>query len=183
MNILNEEWRDVVGFEGFYQVSSLGRVRSLDRIIVCGDGRKLPCKGRLLKTHKNKHGYPSASLWLGNKEYKTRVHCLVAYAFLGCRPDGCDVNHIDGNKTNNLPVNLEYCTRSQNNQHAYATGLKISLKGEDTVKCKLTNEQVIEIRVLYAAGGVSHRQLAELYGIAHTNIGCLLRKKTWKHIS
>lgn len=106
-----EEWRDVVGFEGYYKVSNTGKVFSIrsNRLLVC----------------KPKHtGYNDVELNLGGKPYYKRVHRLVAEAFLGPAPPGKNlVNHDDGNKLNNCVYNLEWCNDKENIDHAIRNGL------------------------------------------------------------
>ena len=111
-----EKWLDVVGYEGLYQVSNFGRVKSLPRETT---------SGRVLKPHINKrNGYVYITLSRENKQEEKRVHILVANAFIGANQEGLQVNHKDGNKTNNNVTNLEYCTQSENMKHAYAVGLE-----------------------------------------------------------
>lgn len=81
------------------------------------------CRWRVLGPTPNRQGYLQTHLRKEGRTYARDVHCLVAKVFLGNRPEGMDVNHKDGNKLNNNCDNLEYCTRSQNIQHAYNTGL------------------------------------------------------------
>lgn len=112
------EWRDVVGFEGLYEVSSRGEVRAT---------------GKLHKSRKGKHmqanptgtsDYLYVRLWQNNVMYNRSVHRLVAEAFVP-NPDGKPmVNHLDGIKTHNYPSNLEWVTCSENHKHAYAAGLR-----------------------------------------------------------
>ena len=107
-----EEWRDVVGYEGLYQVSNLGRVRSL-----------LKNEPRILKSIVQKNGYCAVSLRRDGKGTRFYVHRIVASAFYP-NPDGFPVvNHIDGNKRNNNASNLEWCSYSHNARHAEDTGL------------------------------------------------------------
>lgn len=106
---MREEWQDIEGFIGLYQVSNLGRVRSLDR----NDSAGRPRKGRVLRPGTN-FGYPFVNLSKNSENHVVRVHSLVAEAFLGPRPDGYQVNHKDCNKTNNRADNLEYVTHAEN---------------------------------------------------------------------
>lgn len=178
MNILNEEWRDCVGYEGLYQVSSLGRVRSMDRWIAYGDGRKRFYKGRVLKPSLNRDGYPVVNLGLGKS---VRVHCIVAGAFIGDRPKGLDINHVDGCKANNHVSNLEYATRGQNICHAFANGLSIASRGELSGKALLTEAKVLEIRDLLSQG-YTNRAVAKMFGVSKDAISHIRLRKTWKHI-
>ena len=113
---MTEIWKSVIGFEGLYEVSNLSRVRRVG----AAHGAK---RGRVLKDQPNR-GYRSVQLWKNDKPKTCLVHVLVAEAFIGPKPDGHEVNHDDGKKTNNIGTNLEWMTRSQNMKHAYATGLR-----------------------------------------------------------
>lgn len=107
-----EIWKDVVGYEGIYQVSNLGRIKSLKR------------KGKIKNTQLDKDGYEHLSLWHNSKAKRMSVHRIVAQAFIPNPENKPVVNHIDGNKTNNIVNNLEWCTRSENDIHAYKLGLR-----------------------------------------------------------
>jgi len=111
-----EEWRSVVGWEGLYSVSSLGRVRR-DKP---GPGARV---GRILKAVIGRYGYYQVALSRDCRPITQRVHLLVAAAFLGPCPPGHVANHLDGVKLHNQPSNLEYCTPSENMAHARRLGL------------------------------------------------------------
>ena len=130
------EWRPVVGFEGLYEVSSVGEVRSL-RL------------GRIIARYKGHGGYMLVAVRRDAQSKVAKVHRLVAAAFIGTCPAGQQVNHIDGNKTNNHASNLEYVTGSQNIRHAVKAGLIPS--GALHHKAKLTAQEVLEVRELYAS--------------------------------
>lgn len=111
---LEEIWKPVIGFEGLYEVSSYGRVRSLPRNNT---------KGKVLKLYHNKrNGYIYCGLSKENHSYNKRVHVLIAQAFLGMKPNGfdpnCVVDHIDGDKTNNRIDNLELVSQKENDTRA-----------------------------------------------------------------
>ncbi len=117
---MEEIWKDIEGYEGKYQVSNLGGVRSLDRKI--GNYFR---KGKVLKPRACRNGYLLVNLY---NKYSIReaklVHRLVANAFILNQKNKLEVNHIDGNKHNNTIENLEWCTSSENKKHAIRTGLK-----------------------------------------------------------
>lgn len=114
-----EKWKDVKGYEGLYQVSNLGRVRSLDHYASNGYTDIL-YKGKILTAWLDSRKY-YLMVTMKNKNYL--IHRLVAQAFIP-NPDNLpEVNHKDGNKANNCVDNLEWCTSKQNKEHAYKTGL------------------------------------------------------------
>lgn len=145
MNYNTEIWRDVVGYEKYYQVSNKGEVRSLDRLTNNINGHFIK-KGRMLKQAVNRSGYKFVMLTDRNGIAKNcKVHRLVAIAFMDNPFNKKTVNHKDGNKTNNCTDNLEWATYSENMQHAVDIGLKNDhFKNKKVVKLTLDNE-VVEI--------------------------------------
>jgi len=170
---MTEEWRPVVGFEGMYEVSSLGRVRSL---------QPRWCNVRILKLWLTRDGYPQVHLRLGNVSKLVRVHRLVAEAFIGKAPKNRPhVNHRDANKQNNRPANLEYVNNEENMAHAAALG---KFRGERNSAARLTEGLVREIRGRYVYGSrvLGSKALAREYGMSPYAIQALLSGRTWKHI-
>jgi|SRR5690554_3424155 len=161
-----EEFRVVDGYPR-YLVSNLARVYSTIRA------------GRFLRQTISPQGYPYVSLMDGNgKPTKLLVHRLVAEAFVP-RIQGADViNHKDGDKENNLPGNLEWCTYSHNNEHALETGLSRSY-GETHYAALLTEEEVRQIR-LRARRGEYHRDIASAFGIARQTVTKIVGGKAWR---
>lgn len=106
---MKEEWRSIVGYEGQYEVSNLGRVRSLDRM----DSRGWSRKGKIMKA-KCSGGYPQVSLCKNGVPSNFKIHALVAEAFIGPRPVGYEVSHKDNSRDNNRIDNLEYVTHRGN---------------------------------------------------------------------
>lgn len=112
----SERWLPVVGYEGSYEVSSAGRVRSVDRISPFSDGRAARYEGQELKLHTDACGYPEAVLSKYSKGKTVGVHILVCEAFHGPRPDGLVVRHLNGIPADNRPGNLAWGTRAENMQ-------------------------------------------------------------------
>ncbi|MDK7147208.1 NUMOD4 motif-containing HNH endonuclease [Corynebacterium kroppenstedtii] len=109
-----ERWRPVVDYEGIYEVSDQGRVRSLDRIITQHDGMKRPMRGRILRQQVRDDGHTQVVMKYMGVAATRKVHRLVAMAFLGPCPEGMEVCHNNGNPADNRLSNLRYGTRSEN---------------------------------------------------------------------
>ena len=157
-----EEFRDVVGFEAYFQVSNLGNVFSKR-------------SNRILKTTKSETGYWAFATSINGIAHTFRVHRLVAEAFIPNPESKPYVNHKDGSKTNNMLSNLEWVTAKENSAHAWATGLQLPRPCPNR---KLTAEQVREIR----ASNLSQIKLASIYGIDRGNIGRIKRRETYKDV-
>lgn len=163
-----EIWRKC-GVRG-YEVSNLGRVRSYWNGR-WGITRKTPL---ILKPRPDAYGYPRACLM--GQDFK--VHQLVAAAFIGPCPDGYEVNHKNGVKTDNYLDNLEYVTHQRNMKHATDCGLNTPPRWQDR-KRKLTDEEIREIR---SCGGVQWR-VALRYGISQGLVSLIRGGKSWASIS
>ena len=117
-----EEWRPIPGYEGIYEVSDLGRIRSLDRYCLGKDGRSEFHPGKILVCGPGKHGYAVVGLRDGEKRRTRTVHTIVAEVFLSPRPPRHDVMHLNGNRLDNRATNLRYGTRAENLHQTYAYG-------------------------------------------------------------
>lgn len=126
---MEEIWKDVIGFEGLYQISNLGRVRSLDKFQK-NHGKLQFRKGSIKSLRRTKQGYILCDLYISGKQKSIRVHKLVAEAFIENPLNKTTVNHIDGNKENNNVLNLEWATPKEQNQHFY----KYNLKNKENIK-------------------------------------------------
>lgn len=122
---MEETWVQVKGFEGLYEVSSCGKVRSMPRFVNGKLGSKVGKKGVLLKFKIDKYGYPSVILCKEGKRFYKTVHRIVAEAFLANKADGVQVNHKDKVKTNNHVSNLEWVSVQENNEHRAARMWKV----------------------------------------------------------
>ena len=154
-------YKEIRGFEGKYSVDEDGNVFS-------------HINGRKLKQGITR-GYHCVSL----ADKSRLVHRLVAEAFLPDFLTKPQVNHIDGNKTNNALSNLEMATASENVAHAYMTGLKVGLKGENHGKAKLSNADVITIKRLLLTGEMV-TSIARKFGVSNPTISLIKSGKTWK---
>lgn len=123
---MTEIWKDIVGYEGLYQVSNLGRVKSLPKMV----GFRSQSE-KLTAIFADKHGYHKTNLYKNHTHKQAYVHILVAQAFVPNGSNKPQINHIDGDKSHNFVENLEWCTASENVVHAYSTGLKHGKKGID----------------------------------------------------
>lgn len=146
-----EIWKPVVGGEGYYEVSSWGRVRSLDRVVVRSNGRQLTVRGRILKPGTNKYGYPQVVLCVGGVEKTRTVHRLVAEAFIRPCRKGEVVMHADDNPLNNHLSNLSIGTQSENIQQCVDRGRYRNGHSEKT-RCPAGHEYAGENLYIYRDG-------------------------------
>ena len=167
------------GYEDYLLVSSEGRVRSVDRTIIRSDGRYHNHPSKLKKLIKRSNGYLKVDVCDTSKGlYKQlSVHRLVATTFIPNLENKPTVNHKDGNKLNNSVDNLEWATYSEQQLHAFNTGLKTH-KGENSPTSKLREDDVRFIRESNLKGV----ELAKMFNISRQNISDIKRRKTWKHI-
>ena len=114
-----EEWRQVVGYEGYYEVSSLGNLRSVDRYVKYPKGGQMLRKGKPMRQNKNKYGYVDVRLGKLGVEKAHLIHRLVASTFLDNPESKPEVNHKNGIKSDNRLENIEWATKSENRLHAY----------------------------------------------------------------
>lgn len=169
---MTEEWRDVEGYEGRYQVSNLGRVKALPH-----KGKKSGIK----KATKSDRGYLAIGLSRKDDSKTFRVHRLVASAFIPNPDCLIEVNHKDGIKANNHVSNLEWSTRGENMRHAYRMGLLKIRCGEQIVhKAKLTLEQVKYIVAMQ--GKITACKLAASLGISDCAIHDIYKGRSWKRV-
>ncbi len=177
-----EVWKNVIGYEGLYQISNLGRIKSLSRYVKnrLGTGYSLKSE-KFLKLAIN-YGYHYIGLHKNNKIKMFRVHRLVAIHFIP-NPDSLpQINHINGIKTDNSVSNLEWCTAKQNTRHAHDNGLANPLKGVNCNLHILTEKQVLEIRSKYIKNVYGCNRLAKDFNTDSVNIWHIVTRKTWKHI-
>ncbi len=180
-----ERWLSVKGFEDAYEVSSLGQVRSLDRVVL-SNNRWGPInkhlRGKILMQRVDDYGYLVVMLSRNGKQRPYRVHRLVGEAFFGPRPQGMDTLHGPEGRLVNTIKNLRYGTRAENEQDKIRDGTFRhggGHTGEESSHHKLTWVIVREIRRRHAAGE-RNSDLAREFGTSSTTIYCIVRNKQWK---
>lgn len=156
---MQEVWKDVAGYEGYYQVSNMGRVKGLDRYIRYSNGLERKVAGIVLKPNTDKDGYKTVTLTVSRKPKTYKVHRLVAQAFVENPNNYPVINHIDEDKSNNSAGNLEWCTIGYNNEYGSRINqnkkpvMQLSLEGkpirlwESAIECERVNG--------YSSGNIS----------------------------
>lgn len=171
---MSEEWRPVVGYEGWYEVSNAGRVRRVRR----GYGT---WPGRVLRPSPTSRGYAGVDLGHGEPSGKTvHIHRLVLEAFVGPPPSPKhEANHIDRNRMNCALENLEWVTAKENNRHSYDARKNAMPRGERHHNARLTTKVVLAIR---SEVGLSYSSLAAKYSISVANVANIMCRRTWKGV-
>jgi len=175
-----EVWRDIVGYEGKYKISSFGRVKSLSRYRKSRGDLLALIKGKILKPV-DYFGYQKVTLRNNNKSQNYRIHRLVATAFIPNAKDKPFINHKDGSKKNNSVDNLEWATRQENVDHSVKNGLH-NLKGSKHPASKLQEREVLKIRELYEEKTFTQTELGKMFGVTEEMVSYIVRRKNWEHI-
>lgn len=171
---MNEIWRPIRAYEGAFEVSDMGRVRSLSRIL--SDGRRWAGRVRRLKRLDSGH----QSIKLVSRGPFLLVHRLVLEAFIGPCPEGMEGCHNNGHADDNRLTNLRWDTRLANNADKIRHGR--SLRGAQNNRAKLCGGDVERMRDL-ARCGVTGRRIAALFMVTPANVSSILKGKTWNHAS
>jgi hypothetical protein len=133
---MEEIWKFIPEYEGYYQVSNLGNFKSVDRIIKYKQNGTRLYHGKYLLTETTKDNYQRITLMKDSIKKRYMAHRLVAITFIVNTENKPFINHIDGNKSNNIVSNLEWCTESENIRHADRTGLRNMLKNSNPSNSK-----------------------------------------------
>lgn len=171
-----QKWLDIKGYEGLYQISNDGKVKSLPRQF----GSIFRKKSIILKPKTDRYNYQAVHLSKDNKKSWPTVHRLVAEAFIPNPENKRMVNHKDGNKQNCCSDNLEWVTNDENVAHAVATGL-VNNKGISNPKNKLSESDVVEIRKL-RNNGYKCNEIAKMFNVNDRSISNITLRKSWVHI-
>jgi hypothetical protein len=164
-----EEFRDIKGYEGLYQISNLGRVKSIKNNI-------------FLKQALNTSRYYIVCLSKKGKKKTSLIHRLIAQCFVSNKNNKPVINHINMIRTDNSISNLEWCTHSENVNHSYRNNnsSRPFLKGVKHFKCKLSEQEVYCIR--YYKGKIPNVILSRLFKVSQQSITNIQHNRTWKHL-
>lgn len=174
-------WKPVVGFEGLYEVSSEGEVRSVDRWLTTRRGARIFRKGVSMTPRIGKSGYLYINLYRDSLSFTKKVHRLVAEAFCPNPRGAVQVNHVDGQKLNNLAENLEWVTASENTRHAVANGLNAPQSGELSHRSSIKNSDVDKIRAKILEG-VPLEEVARTFGVTRAVVSGIKSGRRWAEI-
>lgn len=188
----SEEWRPIPGYEGYYSISSLGRVWREPGTYGCR-------YGRFRKFGMSTVGYFIVHLSREHQIKQWHVHDLVALTFIGPKPNGLCVNHKDGIATNNRISNLEYVTYRENAMHAldvlgqraktcgdnhpFRRRPELVRRGEDSHYHKLSEDDVRAIRAAYKPGATTWAEIAQRWNVTAATVRRAILRQSWKHIS
>ena len=167
-----EIWKEIPMLDGRYEASNLGNIRNANKKNI-----KNESFGKVKKKYTDKQGYERVGITVGKQDKIYRVHNLIMNAFYGDKPfDKAEINHIDGIKTNNRLDNLEWCTKSENMQHALKNDLYP--KSENHHSAKYKESDIVNIYQLYK-NGVTVTQIANTYEDRVSNISRIVRGERW----
>lgn len=176
---ISEEWRPIPGFVGYYSASSIGRIRSEDRVVRHYSGGPKRLRGAILSPHVSTFGYLQVTLSSQNKLYRFPVHRLVLMAFSGSDGAGLDCRHLDGDRKNNSIGNLAWGTRAENMADAVRHGR--TNRGNKNPCAKLNKANVSDIRMRLLSGE-SQAALAKSHGVDQSTISDIKTRRTWAHV-
>ena len=168
----------IIGFNN-YSINEYGVIKSLSRVLFNGKINYIS-KEKILKNRIDRYGYEYISLRKDKKEYKFRIHRLVAMMYLDNFSNKLTVNHIDGNKRNNHYSNLECISLGDNIKHAKNNNLHAY--GIKQHNSKLNDILIREIRDKYIPRIVTIKQLSNIYSVSEQVIFDVIHKNTWKHV-
>lgn len=185
--IQGEIWKPILGiknglYDGYYEVSNLGRVKMLPRLLNHSKGMRVSKLKIVSGT--NSHGYKVVSFKKDGIKTMKSIHTLVAMAFIdNPNPEKFNmVNHLNSDRADNRVENLEWCDAKRNAQHAYEAGrLKIT-KGSTRSTAILDEDKVLAIKLLYKTGKFSYWKLSKIFNVGKTCIQNILTGNKWTHV-
>jgi DNA-binding transcriptional regulator YiaG len=173
--IESETWRPVPEFEHLYSVSSLGRIQRTA-------GGKGVRAGRILKVRPKKSGHLRVVLCKNGVVTEKSIHQLVALAFIGPRPQGKEVNHVDRVPDNNRSTNLEYLTPIENVRHSIDNIRAARFKRTHCVHAKLSPDNIRQVRQMFN-DGVKTKTIARIFNVHYNTVRAIFNGKAWQNIN
>lgn len=185
-DLANEEWRDIEGYEGLYQISNCGRVKSMARLTKTSRGNGVrPVSEKILKPGVNTNGYLYVDLCKESSKKHILIHRLVASAYIENPESKTQVNHISSIKTDNRSKSLEWATPRENTVHAWTNGLCENVRETARNRLykinfvrKLSDSDCENIRIRYATGNELQRELAYCFGVGQDYISRIVNNKS-----
>lgn len=178
---INEIWKDIPGYEGMYECSNYGNIKSVDRniensligsFIKKGIHKSPSMRGNYLKVALSKNGVVK----------QISVHRIIAETFITNFNGKKCVNHKNGIKTDNRVENLEWNSYSENTNHSYKNGLQVSQKGSSHGKSKTNENDVLEMRNMYRNDSLSVSAIAKMYNLSVPTVSEIVNNKSWVHV-
>lgn len=178
----DEHWLSIADYEGLYEVSDLGRVRSFDKVVTRGQGVKVFVAGRVIAQRRigRRRNYWGVTLHNDGRRVTKMVHRLVGEAFLGPLPAGLTTRHGSAGSLDNRLANLSYGTSAENNEDQFRDGTH--RVGSAAAHAVLTERIVGECRRRYADGTDTLKVLAGEFGISEGTMSKAIRGATWRHV-
>lgn len=179
----NELWKPIKGYEGLYEVSNLGRVKSLDRKN-SRDVKGLEdyiSKGKILAPRPQRQGYQLVALYRNGEREDKPIHRIVADVFLPNPNNKKTINHKNGVKDDNRVKNIEWASQKENNRHAWDNGLISARRGEKNPAAKLSESDVVKIKMAFECG-ISSGELAKIYSVHKSTIKSIRAGRNWEYI-
>lgn len=184
----NVEYREILRFFG-YRFGDDGSVWSRWKKVSLGKGYGSKAVltdswTRMSVSRRDKNGHYSVNLRTGDSGVKKMcyVHRLILEAFIGPCPDGMEGCHFDDDPSNNRLTNLRWDTPKANKADAFRNGRLHFLRGQEHHASKLSDDQIREIRIIYAGGGATQRQLAKQYNLNQSHVSFIVRGLSWSHL-
>jgi len=167
-----EIWQPIIGYEGSYEISNTVKIKSMKYI----------SSGKIIEGDTTRKNERRVVLCKNGNQKRFLIHRLVGVAFILNPDNKPEINHIDGDRSNNHVTNLEWATRSENELHAYRTGLKTPTRNERSGHCRLSCQDVRDIRNMYKPKAVSQQKIADIYKVSREHIRDIINYKERKFV-
>ena len=175
----SEVFRDIPGWEGMYQVSNIGTVRSVDRTVGSVTGKTYNRKGKVLRQNYNEDGYKIVYLSRNARDITMGVHRAMGLAFIPNLDQKPMINHINAIRDDNRLENLEWCTNAENIKHSFDMGISCN-KGDNHPNRVLTMDMVRAIRQELATGKTP-KEVSEIIGTKRRNVYAVRDRQNWNY--